>query len=505
MHLPDWFTRRPTQITAHGAPATPALTRRSFAKRLGLLLGVAPVAPAAAAKAREATAVETGHNTSGPSTQPLGPTYQRLKAYLDSVPAIDTHAHLYPFDQLLPRVETPRGREANLAGLWHSSYYQWTGLLPPWTPNLTPDDWWSQAKGTFANSRAVGFYRAMRVAFQDLYGLDFNTLSDQQARDLDRRITENYRTPDWLYNVITKRANIELEFEDPYWARLDLRTAYRFGVLVFNVTTLVDGVQLSLNLNAVVRSPFDDPAIFAKKWGMAVNSLDDYLLLVDRIFAEAKQQGAACLKSTLAYARTLQFDNVPKERAALAFARPVAERTPDEAKALEDFLMWRLAESSAKHGLPFQIHTGLARIEGSNPLLLVPLIRANPQTKFILFHGGFPWVGETGAIAFEFKNVWIDCNWLPMVSYSTARQAFQEWLDLIPTNRIMWGSDSKSAEEIYGAAKLMRACWAEVLAERVQHGDLNEQQAQRIGRQVLRENALEMFPQLRERLKTQAA
>jgi predicted TIM-barrel fold metal-dependent hydrolase len=131
---------------------------------------------------------------------------------------------------------------------------------------------------------------------------------------------------------------------------------------------------------------------------------------------------------------------------------------------------------------------------------LVPLIKAHPKTKFILFHGGFPWVAETGGIVFDRKNVWIDCNWLPMVSYPTAKRAFNEWLDLIPSNRIMWGSDSKSAEEIYGAAKLMRTCWAEVLAERVERGDLSEPEAQKIGRQVLRENALELFPQLRERI-----
>ena len=31
-------------------------------------------------------------------------------------------------------------------------------------------------------------------------------------------------------------------------------------------------------------------------------------------------------------------------------------------------------------------------------MLLVDLIEANPKTKFILFHGGFPWIGETGVI-----------------------------------------------------------------------------------------------------------
>jgi hypothetical protein len=43
-------------------------------------------------------------------------------------------------------------------------------------------------------------------------------------------------------------------------------------------------------------------------------------------------------------------------------------------------------------------------------------------------------------------------------------------------------------------------CLAEVLAEKVDCGDLKEEHALRIGRQVLRDNALELFPQLKDRL-----
>jgi hypothetical protein len=39
-----------------------------------------------------------------------------------------------------------------------------------------------------------------------------------------------------------------------------------------------------------------------------------------------------------------------------------------------------------------------------------------------------------------------------------------------------------------------------VLAEKVARGDLLEEHAAGIGRQILRENALELFPQLRSRL-----
>jgi len=162
--------------------------------------------------------------------------------------------------------------------------------------------------------------------------------------------------------------------------------------------------------------------------------------------------------------------------------------------------MWRLVELSAKHELPFQIHTGQARIQGSNPMLLVDLIAANPKTKFVLFHGGFPWVGETGVIAMRHKNVWVDSVWLPQLSYTMAKRAYQEWLEVMPSDRIMWGADTVQAEGIYAATVWTRQCLSEALAEKVDRGELSEEQAIKIGRQVLRENALKLFPTLERQL-----
>jgi predicted TIM-barrel fold metal-dependent hydrolase len=134
-------------------------------------------------------------------------------------------------------------------------------------------------------------------------------------------------------------------------------------------------------------------------------------------------------------------------------------------------------------------------------MLLVDMIAANPKTKFILFHGGFPWVGETGVILMRHSaHVWIDSVWLPTLSYTTAKRAFHEWLEVMPSDRIMWGADCNHAEGIYGATEFTRQCVAEVLAEKLDRGELKEEHALRIGRQILRENALALFPQLKERL-----
>jgi hypothetical protein len=422
--------------------------------------------------------------------------YRRIRAGIDAVRAIDTHDHLWPFDRLPGLMETDRGRGMTLYGLWRNSYYPQVGSVTPRNDGEPFDPWWARARHDFDNSRATGFYRYQLPAFRDLYGVDFDAITDEQARALDAKVFENYRDERWVRHVVTERANIELMLNDPYWGRFDFRTHYPFEVLVFNVTTLLDGFHPS-----EFKQPSDDPYRFAREHNLPAATLDDYLVALDRLFGEAKSRGAVCLKSTKAYERTLRFEDVPKERAARIFGRPRGELTPAEVKEFQDFVMWRLVGLSAEYSLPFQIHTGHGKLQGSNALLLVDLIEANPKTKFILFHGGYPWVGETGAIVLRHgRHVWVDSVWLPTISPTMARRAFHEWLEVMPSDRILWGADCNHAEGIYGATVVTRAVLAEVLAEKVLRGDLTEAHAARIGRQILRENALSLFPQLGDRL-----
>jgi hypothetical protein len=56
------------------------------------------------------------------------------------------------------------------------------------------------------------------------------------------------------------------------------------------------------------------------------------------------------------------------------------------------------------------------------------------------------------------------------------------------------------AEGIYAATEYTRQCLAEALAEKVERGELREEQTTHIGRQIMRENALKLFPKLRRQL-----
>lgn len=434
------------------------------------------------------------------SAEALSKSYAAVKAFLDKVPAIDTHDHLWRWDELPGWREAEDGTKVmNLASIWQNSYLSWFNAVPGWRPREKFADWWQRAKPGFADVRAMSVYRYTLPALQDLYGVDFEAADDEQIAALNDRITANYRDQRWLYEVVTERANIEVMLNDPYWEPFDFESHYGFVGNVLRLNPLFRGFhpsEFAVTKGGRKESPYD----FAKAKRMKIESFDDYLEFVERVFVLAKEAGLVGLKHTLAYQRTLDFAKATKEQAAEAFGKERKDLKPEQVKAFEDFMMWHLCALSARHAMPFQIHTGHARIQGSNPMLLVDLIAENPKTTFVLFHGGFPWVGESGAIAARMKNVYLDSVWLPTLSQTMAKRAFHEWLDVIPATRILWGADCNHAEGIYGATKFTRRVLAEVLAERVDRGDLRMEDAEHIGRQILRENALRVFPGFQSKL-----
>lgn len=70
---------------------------------------------------------------------------------------------------------------------------------------------------------------------------------------------------------------------------------------------------------------------------------------------------------------------------------------------------------SANLKIPVVIHCGLnwappALIKHGNPLDLEPAISANPDTKFVITHLGWPWVNGASALAMKYSNVYLDTS-----------------------------------------------------------------------------------------------
>ena len=109
-------------------------------------------------------------------------SYRRIKSYLDATPAIDTHDHLQPFGRIAGRVQTERGSGMTLLFALAEQLLHVVQSALGVAEAGRFEDWWPKAKHDFDNARATSFYRYQLSAFSDLYGVDFDTITDEQAR-----------------------------------------------------------------------------------------------------------------------------------------------------------------------------------------------------------------------------------------------------------------------------------------------------------------------------------
>ena len=170
----------------------------------------------------------------------------------------------------------------------------------------------------------------------------------------------------------------------------------------------------------------------------------------------------------------------------------------DEEKELQDFLLHNILEIAAKNELPVQIHTGYLagngnRLDNGKPTKLNNLFLLHPNTKFDMFHGGFPWTGEFVALGKMFPNVYLNLVWLPQISKQRAIVTFDEMLDCMPYNKIFWGGDCHFIEETVGSLEFGKQTVCEVLAKRVEIGQMDEATAKEIILAVFNQNATELY------------
>ena len=77
-----------------------------------------------------------------------------------------------------------------------------------------------------------------------------------------------------------------------------------------------------------------------------------------------------------------------------------------------------------------------SHLTDSNPTPPINLCLDFPQVRFDLFHSGFPWVTELGAMAKTLRNVSIALAWMHIISPTSAQQALSEYLDTVPVAKI---------------------------------------------------------------------
>jgi predicted TIM-barrel fold metal-dependent hydrolase len=144
--------------------------------------------------------------------------------------------------------------------------------------------------------------------------------------------------------------------------------------------------------------------------------------------------------------------------------------------------------------VPFQVHTGLAQLSGSRPLLFEPTIMRHPDVHFVLFHAGFPWYGEIAGLAHNHANISLDMVWAPLISATAAVAALHQFLEVArSSDRIAWGSDTWTSEEAIGALLAWQHVVATVLSEKVDSGYFDMAEAEALVHKLMYRNAARLY------------
>ncbi len=427
--------------------------------------------------------------------------YQAILAYSDEIKVINTHEH-----QHLP--EEYNVDTVTLYGLIHSSYLMQdvvsaggsrldTGPLE----RMGLQEQWDIYGDLLNYTRSTSYYAHFVKGMQVLYDFEDLYFTEENIPPLSHKITENYKDYKTWFHQAFQTAGFELMFNDQYWKPFNTNIDTEHFALVLHINPLVmqasNRPSRGEDLHGIYEKASED--------GFSINTLADYLSYCDLLFQKNIENNAVCLKSSLAYSRTLEYDEVTFEEARDLFSQSPANLNWEEAKKIQDYLFHWIVQKSIEYELPIQIHTGFLAgdgnsLENSHPLKLNNLFSNYPEARFVLFHGGYPWTSEFIAMGKMFQNVYLDLVWLPQISREKAVLALDEMLDCVPYNKIFWGGDCAFIEEATGSLEFAKSVIAETLSKRIERGLLTKDVAFEIIECILRENAIEVF-KLEEKLK----
>jgi hypothetical protein len=403
-----------------------------------------------------------------------------IRDVVDTTSVVDVHEHHFP--------EILLSREVDLLQLFRQSYAGWSPPTSSRDPVAAGPTTWEALAPFLQESGSMSFVRNLVRAVTEIYGVGEARITEENWRSLDRAVVDHHRRPDWCAEVL-RRAGIERLITDPYSdPLLDARK------------TLGKNYDSVMRINAFACGWHPDARdhngnsahVMLQRLGLGAVTFDEYLGALDELVKGCRGRNQVALKNALAYDRHLDFDEPDEKLAKQAWGNPSPPAVAK--KAFGDLVVDRLCRLAGERDLPVQMHLGLAFIRGSHPLNVAGLVERHPRTRFLMMHFAYPWSRDLIGMAASYRNIWLDLTWAQLISPSHFKLALHEAIEALPDeSRMMIGGDNWHVEETYGAIKLMRQLIGEVLEEKVAAGYFHVEDATRLARKILRENAIRFF------------
>ncbi len=227
--------------------------------------------------------------------------------------------------------------------------------------------------------------------------------------------------------------------------------------------------------------------------GDSIASLDGYLDAFRRYLARSKSEGAAALK--IASFPTETPDRTEAESLAAGLLDGQRSTLPG-VNALQDYVLDEMVKVATELDLVVAVHTGYwGDFRNVDPLNMIPVMQRHSETKFDIYHLGYPWPRQALMLGKRFPNVWLNLCWMHAISPRCTVAMLEEAVEAVPMNKILaFGGDyGHPVEHVYGHLVVARQDVARALARRIAEGYMSEAEALEIARRWFWQNPVDLY------------
>jgi len=425
---------------------------------------------------------------------------KQLLDEINKIKIIDTHEHLMERQEIIDQgVGVPE--------LFKYSY-TYLDLLNSGMPkdifkNKDNNEIWEMLEDYQKKLKLTSSMRTLTRSLKDLYGFDKGMVTRDNWQHIDNVIKEAYKNKDWYREILQDKCNFSISLLDHYWNVDKIPYNSKYFLPILRVDPFILGRKY--------KSPYPEEQNshttveeISKEWGVNINTFDEYIALVDMSIKKYKHFGCPAIKICTAYERSLLFEVCEEHVARKLYSKNPDVLSSEEREKLQNYMAHYIIKEAMKNDMPIQIHTGyLARtsilLSNSDPEKLNNLFIMYPNAKFVIFHFGYPYYRSALSLVKIFKNVYIDFCWVPSLSDKIAAEMLNEFFDLIPYNKIMWGADAERLEDAYSSTVICKEVIAKVLSKRIFDGEITFPEATEIAKAILHDTANDLY-KLRDKI-----
>ena len=391
--------------------------------------------------------------------------YQELYDLILATPTINTHSH---------HIRDERFVGFDLDQVLRTSYVDWC--------KVQFDDSKESKAAYLDKVKYKSFFRYLQKSLMKIYGFE-QELTPDNWEEYSAIIAKKHTDPAWQLDILKNTCNYEKVILDAYWKPGDNNGHPD----LFTTTFRVDPEFFGYDKNVLDHDGYNTFAHYGKEF----SNIDDFMTFVYTLIKEHIDAGSVCIKNASAYDRGINYENISKTAANKVFEKKNFDAI--DVANFQDYFFDGVCKIAAELDVPVQCHTGMGQLGNTRAINMLNIIRNNPNTKFSLMHGSFPWCSDILAYLDMFPNVFSDIVWLPALSPTTGEYMLHQLIEVGTSDRVVWGCDSWNSEESYAARLVMAEVLARVLSEKVERGYFGLREAREMIQKIMHDNAKTLF------------